>query len=264
MKRSIVFGAAIASLFVFSGFGSSAHAALDGANHSQWDEDDYYNGFGGPAPAGIVEYSTGFSTIGDFDGRVISNAAVTTNKVDSSPLTSISTFLFADGSNDANLYQFTITNPSTFSASIPSTDLVLALFNSSGAGLAASLGGTAITAANAGVTTPGIYYIGIADNGLYPQNNEGQNIFGLTGAAGVFTPAGGVTDTALGTSELTSWTLPGASGPAGVLSNTSFVAPSSTITLTGSGFAVVPEPASMSILLAGGLGLLARRRKARA
>jgi len=264
MKRHSFFRATLASLFVLGGFGSLAHAGLDSVNHSQWDEDDYYNGFGGPAPSGIVEYSTGFSTIGDFDGRVLSNAAVTSNTVDSSPLTTISTFLFANGSNDANLYKFTITNPSTFTASIPSTSLILALFSSNGTGLAASIGGTAdtITAANAGVTTAGTYYIGIADTGLNPENAEGQNIFGLAGTAGVFSAS--TSDAVLATDPFIAWTAPGDGGPAGLLTNTSFTAPSSTISLTGSGFAVVPEPASISLLVAGGVGLLARRRRARA
>jgi len=236
---------------------SQARAALDATNHSQWDEDYFYLGFGGPAPAGAVEYSVGFSTIGDFDGRVLSNAAVTTNTVDSSPLTTISTFLFTG--TDANLYEINITNPAAFSASVPSTSLVLALFSSNGTALAASIGGAsdAITGANAGITSPGLYYIGIADSGGYPENAEAQNIFGLTGAAGVFTPA--TSDAVLATDPNIAWTL--TSGVPGLLQNVSFFAGSSTITLAGSGFAVTPEPASLALLACGATALLSRRRR---
>ncbi len=237
---------------------SHAMAALDATNHSQWDEDFFDNGFGGPVPAGAVEFSSGFSTIADFDGRVLSNAAITSNFVDTSPLTTISTELF--NGTDANLYKIQITNPASFSASVPSTNLILALFNASGKGLAASIGGAAdaITGANAGVTTPGFYYIGIADTGGNPENAAAQNLFGLTGTAGVFTPV--TADAVLATDPTIAWTLN--SGVAGLLTNTSFLAPSSTITLTGTTFAV-PEPASLSVCAAGAAMLFARRRSVR-
>jgi hypothetical protein len=237
---------------------SHAMAALDAANHSQWDEDSFFLSFGGPAPAGAVESSVGFSTIGDFDGRVLSNAAITSNFVDSSPLTTISSGLF--NGTDANLYKIQITNPASFSASVPSTNLILALFNANGKGLAASIGGAgdAITGANAGVTAPGFYYIGIADTGGNPQNAAAQNIFGLTGAAGVFTPV--TADAVLATDPQIAWTI--TSGDAGLLTNTSFLAPSSTITLAGATFAV-PEPATLGVCAAGAAMLFARRRSIR-
>ena len=246
MKRHIVLSVGIASLGMLTGF---AHAKLNPSNHSQWIEDYYYNGFGGAAPAGVIEYSVGFSTIADFDGRVLSNPSVTTNKLDGSPLTSINTELFTG--TDANLYEFTITNPSTFSASITSSNLVLALFGSDGTGIAASQGGAADAITGASLS-PGIYYLGIANPGMYPENAEGQNIFGLSGTAGVYTPV--TADAVLGTNAGTAWTL-GSAYP-GLLQNVSFFASGSTITLGGAGFAVVPEPASVSLLLVGSLGLL--------
>ncbi|HUB26460.1 MAG TPA: PEP-CTERM sorting domain-containing protein [Tepidisphaeraceae bacterium] len=269
MKRAFALSAVVASAAVLAGFNSAAHAGLNATNHSEWDEDYFYEGFGGPAPAGAVEYSVGFSTIGDYDGRVLSNCAVTTNKVDSSPLTTIDSDVFEDG--DANLYEFQITDPSAFSASVTSSTLVLALFSANGTGIAASIGGAgdALTAANTGVTSPGIYYLGIASESPasaigYPENNEGQNIFGMTSTPGVYTPAAGITDLLLSTDPSIAWTYPGSGAAAGLLYNTSFLAGGSVITLGGSGFAVVPEPASMGLLLVGGVGLLARRRKARA
>jgi hypothetical protein len=253
MKRHAVLMSATLAAMV--GFSSLAHAHVNLSNPSEWDQDYFYLGFGGPAPAGAVEYSVGFSTIGDFDGRILSNCSVTTSV---GPLTTIGTNLFTG--TDANLYEIAITNPSTFSASITSTGLVMALFNSSGNGLAASVGGAgdAITGANAGLTAPGIYFLGIANPGMYPQNNEGQNIFGLSSAAGIYTPV--TSDTVLSTNAGTAWTL-GSAYP-GLLQNVSFFASGSTITLAGAGYAVVPEPASISMLVVGGAALLARRRKA--
>jgi hypothetical protein len=261
MKHSKLFGLVVAGIGLGTVFGSHAMAvgpAVDASNPAQWDENAYYNGFGGAAPPGLVEYSAGFSTIGDYDGRVLSNSGVT-KSFSTTTLSTISTGLFAG--TDANLYEISITNPATFSASVPSATAILALFSANGTGLAASIG-TPITGAAAGVTSPGLYYIGIANSGMYPQNAENQPIFGgLAGGTGVYTPTAG--DAVLGTDGYTAWTTPGdgnALAP-NYLTNTSFVAPGSTITLAGAGYALVPEPASIGLLGVGAIGLLGRRRR---
>ena len=212
MKRRIFLSAMAAGLGL-AAFGSCLwrvrRSVVDPANHSQWDENGYYNGFGGALPPGIVEGSAGFSTIGDYDGRVLSNASVTTNNFDSNlfPLTTISTGLFSG--TDVNLYAIAITNPATFTASVPNTTAMLALFDSTGKALSASIGGTAdpLNSSNDGVTAPGIYYIGLADSaaaGLFPANNAGGLLFGAPTAAGVY-PALALGDMALSTNPNQAW-----------------------------------------------------------
>jgi hypothetical protein len=264
MKRHVLNAAlvAIGAGGLWSSQALAVGPALD-SNHAQWDENAYDSGFGGPLPPGIVEGSAGFSTIGDFSGRTIALAGpdITTNKTDSTVLTTINTGLFSG--TDANLYKIAVTNPATFSASVTSTSLILAIFNSSGGAVAASVGGPtdALTGANTGITSPGLYWIGIADQPLYPQNAEAQNLFGLTNTSiGVFTPASGITDLSMATDPNIAWTLPnGDVSP--LLSNTSFLAAGSNITLAGAGYAVVPEPASIGLLGIISLGLLGRRKK---
>lgn len=248
-------------------YGSQAYAFINGpaalnpANHAEWDENGYFNSFGGAPPAGTVEFFiSGFGTTGNFDGRVISNSSVTTNTADGTVLTSIVTDLWT--TQDANLYKIQITNPSTFSASLPGTgnNLVLALFKADGTAVQAAIGGAGSGDTITGAPSAGIYYIGIGDPNDIPLNSAGQNLFGITASTpGVYSPAA-LSDITLGTNAYTAWSLPGgSSGP--LLGNGTLLATNSTITLTGAGFAVVPEPTTLGILGAGSLGLLARRRK---
>jgi hypothetical protein len=268
MKRRIFLSAMAAGIGLSAVLGSAVYAAfptspsnsvsvVDPANHSQWDENGYYSGFGGALPPGIVEGSAGFSTIGNYDGRVLSNAGVTTNNFDSNlfPLTTISTNLFSG--TDVNLYAIAVTNPATFSASVGSSTLLMAMFNSAGKGLAASLG-TTLNSTNDGITAPGIYYIGLADGGLFPADNSGGLLFGAPTAVGAY-PA--LLSTALSTNPNQAWASSLGIPTNPLMANTSFLAGSSTITLTGAQYAVVPEPTTLGILGAGSLGLLARRRK---
>ena len=109
-------------------------------------------------------FISGFGTIAQFDGRLTSNASVTTNKTDGTVLTTIESDLWA--TQDANLYEIQITNPSTFTASLPGTgnNLILALFKSDGtAKLQAAIGGTGSGDTITGAPSAGLYYIGIGD-----------------------------------------------------------------------------------------------------
>jgi hypothetical protein len=258
-KLSVILAAAASGLLL----SSAAFAVPNYQSPGIWNEGPYFNSFGGPLPPGIVEGSAGFSTIGDYDGRVIANAGVTTDTADGSPLTTINTGLFSG--TDVNLYEIAITNPAAFTASVPNTTAMLALFNSTGTALAASIGGTAdaLNSSNDGVTAPGIYYIALADAasaGLFPSNNAGGLLFGAPAVAGVYAPVS-LADMTLSTNANQAWASSTGAPTSPLLTNTSFSAPSSTITLTGAGFAVVPEPTTLGILAAGSLGLLARRRK---
>ncbi|WP_428936725.1 PEP-CTERM sorting domain-containing protein [Fontivita pretiosa] len=254
--RKVVAAAATAAGFALAG-AAPALAGLDPANHSIWRE-NAGSSFGAP-PANAVEFSptTGFGSVYDLSGRVVALAEVTENTLDSTPLGSIVPRVW--NLTDADLFRIKITDPSNFSASITSTTLILALFAEDGTALAASTGGgtaNAITGAAAGLSTPGIYHIGIALAGMFPKNNAGQDLFDLS-TTGVKLP-NALADQKLGTDPFTAWTQPGA-GATTLIGNTSFTAPGSTITLSGADFAV-PEPASIAAVMLGGLVLVQRRR----
>jgi len=221
-----------------------------------WNEGYYYNSFGGPLPPGIIEGSAGFSTIGDYDGRTVPLSGVTADTADSDPLTTINTGLFAG--TDVNLYEIAVTNPATFSASVPSTTLLLTLFSANGTALSASLG-TTLNSTNDGITAAGLYYVGIADPALFPADNAGNLLFGAPAVAGAYAPVA-LADMMLSTNANQAWASSTGAPTSPLLSNTSFLAASSTITLTGAGFAVVPEPTTLGLLGVASLGLLARRR----
>lgn len=252
-KTRIVAAIAVGLVAVFAG---SASAGLNAGDHSQWDgENNFY--FGAAPPAGAVEWGppSGFGAYWQPYGRVLATAAITENTIDNTPLAKINTRLVAV--NDAGLFKIKITDPVGFTATVPSTVLVMALFGADGTAVAASIGGAgyAIT----GAPSAGDYYIGLAVSGGYPQNAAGENIFGLDGTAGVFAPQA-LADTKLATDPFIAWTKPGA-GAATLIGSTSFTAPSSIITLTGANFAV-PEPATVALLGITGLLVIGRRRRA--
>src|SRR5581483_1555957 len=79
--------------------GSSAFARLNSADKTQWIED---GGSGFSVPPNQAESGSGFGAIWDTFGRVLSNAAVTDNLANGTPLNSISPLLWQSG--DADLY----------------------------------------------------------------------------------------------------------------------------------------------------------------
>lgn len=251
-KTRIMAAVAVGLIAVFVG---PASAGLNAGDHSQWDGEN--NFYFGTLPAEAVEWGppSGFGAYWQPYGRVLATAAITENTIDNTPLAKINTRLVAV--NDAGLFKIKITDPVGFTASVPSTVLVMALFGADGTAVSASIGGAGYEIS--GAPAAGDYYIGLAVGGGYPQNDAGENIFGLDGTAGVFAPQA-LADTKLSTDPFIAWTKPGA-GAATLIGSTSFTAPSSIITLTGADFAV-PEPATVALLGLTGLLFAARRRRA--
>lgn len=227
-----------------------------------------YGSFNPVPPAGVAEISAvgGFGGRYDRYGRLLSNANVTDRKVDGgNSLNRIQPGLWSAG--DADLFKFRIEDPSSFSAYVTSTTVILALFDSNGIALAAARGGgtaNAITdAAIDAALTPGDYYIGVATGGAVlgvPRNNANQALFDFA-TAGVKNPIAGLSDYALSTDPFIAWTIAGT--PPALLPGTSnfLVGNSSHILLTGSNFAI-PEPATLGLLAAAGAMALRRSRLA--
>jgi hypothetical protein len=193
-----------------------------------------------------------------------------TGAVSGLPLTTITgTFSSA---TDADLYEFQITSPTTFSASTNNTvtnlggqDTALFLFSSSGVAIATNddaPGGTTtdstLPAGNALFTSlsAGTYYLGISESGNEPVNSANQLLFaGYPGGdtTAIRGPASGLNPTT--EANFNSNTFPG--GGSGAYE----------IDLTGSAtVGVVPEPSSWAAVALGGVAaafaFLRRRRPA--
>jgi hypothetical protein len=157
---------------------------------------------------------------------------------------------------DVDLYLISITNPSAFSATLVNSgtptdvDSQLFLFNATtGAGVysnddanasASEFRSTIAAGALPGTVTAGLYVLAVSSYDLDPFNAAGANIF----ANGSATP-----NPSSGTNVLANWQFATAE------SGDNFAY---RVNLTGA--APVPEPATM-LALAGGLALLARRRR---
>jgi hypothetical protein len=256
MKRRFFISAAMVAVLGVTAMQASALTYTEQAS----------GGFGSATlPAGAQEFFHDSFGAGafyyDIFGRVVSNAAPTTNLLGTGPLTQINMTLWSV--SDVDLFQINITNPSTFSAFITNTTNKLVLFDSTGKALVGSTGGAAVaTDPNAikGSDIPGLvaglYYIGESNPGGQPHNAAGTAIFDFTSTGEVF-PLPAVSDQVLASDPVLAWGL----GSAGALIGPStFTSGGSSIFLGGSNFAVLPEPASMS-LLAGGAGLLMARRR---
>lgn len=169
------------------------------------------------------------------------------------------------GIDDADLFRFSVTSPTTFSAStvnsvtgVAGLDTALFLFNNSGApiytnddasGLSVQStlpGGTSFTFS----LSPGTYYLGISLSGNEPVNVFNQLLFasfpgGSTTA--VRGPASGINPTSLSN-----------------FSNGAFAAQTGAyqIDLTGSATAAVPEPSTTGlVVMASAIAVLAIRRR---
>jgi hypothetical protein len=201
----------------------------------------------------------------DTFGRVISNAEVTATPAPG-PLTTITMRLWSV--TDADLYKIKITDPATFSATIPSTTNILSLFAADGTALAASRGGGAANAITGASLAPGEYFIGEsqasgavggATFGL-PRNDAGQPLFDFS-TDGVKLPIAQA-DMKLSTDPFEAFTTNNGSF---LIGNSTFTSPGTTITLTGATAVLVPEPAIAAAAAVGAIatGVVVRRRRAR-
>jgi hypothetical protein len=224
------------------------------------------SGFGtATLPAGAQEFfqDTGFGNAFYWDlyGRVISNAAPTSTATPGA-LTQINMSLWSV--TDVDLFQINITSPSTFTAYIVNASNKLVLFDSVGTALAGVTGGAAAsTDPNVikGTDIPGLvagtYYIGESNSGGQPHNAAGANIFDFTNPGEVF-PLAAVSDKVLASDPFVAW---GLSNGTHLIGPSTFTSGQTPILLTGASAILTPEPASMALLGAGAMALIARRRR---
>lgn len=193
----------------------------------------------GARPAGSQEWNgnTGFSEVWDFHGRTVALAEV----ISDSTINLIQPRLWT---NDADLWQITVTDAANFSASVGGGH-TLALFDSSGNALAAVVSGVIDSSWLSG---NGVYYLGLGADGSNPRNAAGTNIFALSGTASA--PVAG--DVVLAADPFVAWEKNN-SANGQLIGPGNFTRPSSNVTLA------IPEPASMALLGLGGLAMLRRR-----
>ena len=195
----------------------------------------------GTTPAGALENNgaVGFGEVWDRWGRTLAGAEVISN----STINVIQPRLWT---NDADLWQITVTDASSFSASVVGAH-TLALFDSSGNALAAVVGGTI---GSSWLSGNGVYYLGLGADGSNPRNAAGTNIFALSGTASA--PVAG--DIVLAANPAVAWEKNNLAGsPSGLVGPGNFTRPNANVKLA------IPEPASMALLGLGGLAMLRRR-----
>lgn len=174
------------------------------------------------------------------------------------PLTQINGWCL--NGSDPDLFRITVTNASSFSASVSTTlagrNLSLALFDANGYGVVAnydsSAGSTDPLISNVPGLTNGTYYLLVYGTVNYPTDALTNFIF--------VPPASGSGQTGLVFPQAGTLPLSGFLTDFGAGFGGSFAASPYTALLNGAGYAQTPTPGATALLGVAGLGLVRRRR----